>query len=153
MSSRQHNRQGRAAQAAAIALVLGLAATVPAASKPPEHKPKPKPKLELLTETQSEALEQESIQFGVESKRGDEVRVKGTLTVNGIPEPYVFDLRPQSRRLRQQHAKLRLELSRRQREVLAFAEQACMGARVDVQGKVGSRIGELHESLRKDPGC
>ena len=139
---------------AILALVaVGLLAPFAAAGDEKPPKPKPKPKLELLTASQAGALEKKSIKIGVESKRGDEVRVKATLTVSGIPEPYVFALKPQTKPLKGEEANVRLTLSARQREVLAFAEQACMGAKITATGKVGKQIGDLKAQLRKDPGC
>ena len=104
-----------------------------ATAKPDEPKPKPKPKLELLTATQEAALAKQAIKVAVTSKRGDEARVKATLVVDGFPDDFTFRLGPESKRLRNRKANVRLKLSARQQEVLAFAAQACdeatLGAR------------------------
>ena len=138
------------ALAAAVLLVPGAFAA--AKPKPPEPKPKP-PRLELLTETQEAALRQRKIKLGVESKDGRRVRVTAELVVEGIPADFHFALEPQRKRLRDGEAKIVMQLSRRQREVLAFGEQACMRADVNAQAKVADRVHTIHESLRKSAGC
>ena len=142
----------RPALALAAAALLASAAPVLAKPDPPEPKPKP-PELELLTRSQEAALRQERIKFATESKDGRRVRVVAELVVEGIPEDFHFQLEPQRKRLRHGEAKVSMELSRRQREVLAFGEQACMRADVNAQAKVGSRVRTIHDSLRKSPGC
>lgn len=135
----------------AIALA-GLLA--PGALAAPDKPPKPKPpKLELLTKSEQAALLQNKIRIGVVSRRGERVRVMADLAIEGIPEDFHFALKPQRKRLRDREAKVSMRLSQRQREVLAFAEQACMGADVDARAKVGRRTGSLHASLRKSAGC
>ena len=80
--------------------LLSLALTGPGMAEKPEPKPKPKPKLELLTETQEAVLRKEAVKVEVQSKRGDEARVKARLVVDGFPDDYSFRLGPESRRLR-----------------------------------------------------
>ena len=86
------------------------------------------------------------------SKRGDEVRVKATLVVDGFPEDYTFRLGPESEKLRDREAKVRLRLSARQREVLAFAAQACDDATVSARGKAAGKTGRVSGPLRPK-GC
>jgi hypothetical protein len=136
-----------------LALAL-LVAILPAVSesKPPPPKPKP-PQLELLTQSQDAALRQSRLKLAVESKHGRYATVDAELVVEGIPEDYRFKLGPKRERLRQDEAKIRMQLSQRQREVLAFGEQACMRADVNAQAKVGKRVRTIHKSLRKSAGC
>ena len=135
----------------AVAALLATAAPVLAK---PEDPPKPKPpELELLTRSQEAALRQKRIKFAVRSEDGRRVRVVAELVVEGIPEDFHFQLEPQRKRLRHDEARVSMELSRRQREVLAFGEQACMRADVNAQAKVGSRVRTIHEPLRKSAGC
>ncbi len=144
-------RSSTAALAAgAIAGLIVLAGTAPA--KPPKPEPRPKPTLELLTETQQGALRKRAIKVGVRSKRGDEVRVKATLVVDGFPEDYTFRLGPESEKLRDREAKVRLRLSARQREVLAFAAQACDDATVSARGTAAGKTGRVSGPLRPK-GC
>lgn len=144
-------RSSTAALAAcAVAGLIVLAGTAPA--KPPKPEPRPKPTLELLTETQQGALRKRAIKVGVRSKRGDEVRVKATLVVDGFPEDYTFRLGPESEKLRDREAKVRLRLSARQREVLAFAAQACDDATVSARGKAAGKTGRVSGPLRPK-GC
>jgi hypothetical protein len=138
-----------------LAAAVLLAGSAPALAKPddpPPPKPKP-PQLELLTRSQEAALRQQRIKFAVESKEGRRVRVVAELVVEGIPEDFHLQLEPQRKRLRHGEAKVSMQLSRRQREVLAFGEQACMRADVNAQAKVGKRVRTIHDSLRKSPGC
>ncbi len=134
---------------------MALAAVIaPAALAKPEQPPKPKPpELALLTETQEAALRQGKIKLGVESKDGRRVRVHAELVIEGIPDDFHFGFSPERKRLRDHEAKVSFELNRRQREVLAFAEQACMRADVNAQGKVGSRVDTIHEQLEKPAEC
>jgi hypothetical protein len=135
-----------------ILLLLGVLAAT--ATAKPEKPPKPKPpELALLTESQEAALRQRKIKVGVESKDGRRVRVHAELVVEGIPEDFHFAFGPERKRLRREEAQVSFELSRRQREVLAFAEQACMRADVNAQGKVGSRVDTIHEQLEKPAEC
>jgi hypothetical protein len=120
--------------------------------KPPKPKPKP-PELELLTDSQQAALRQNRVKFLVESKKGRRTKVIAELIVEGIPEDYHFNLKPQRKKLHDNEAKIKIKLSQRQREVLAFGEQACMAADVNAQAKVGKRKRTIHDSLRKSPGC
>ena len=138
----------------ALALGALLCFLLPAGARSQSDKPKPKPepkppKLELVTDSQATALRQKKIKIGVHSRRGEEVRVKASLVIEGIPEDFHFQLKPRNGALRHDEAVVGLRLSQRQREVLAFAEQACMSAEVDAQGKVGTRTGTLHAALRK----
>jgi hypothetical protein len=126
-----------------VALAAAAMGGVAAARPDDEPAPKPKPKLELLTETQEAAVRKGAIKFEVRSKRGDEVRVKATLVVEGFPADYAFRLRPESKRLRNRKAKVPLRLSPRQREVLAFSAQACDGATVDAEARAAGRTGKL----------
>ncbi len=57
----------------------------------------PKPKLELLTASQEEALLKGAVKVEVRSKRGDEVRVKAILVVDGFPDNFTFKLGPESK--------------------------------------------------------
>jgi len=134
---------GPIAVAAAFAL-----APAPASSDDAPHKPKPK--LELLTETQRAALRHESIRVGVESRRGDEARAEAGLVVEGYPDDFHFRLGPERKRLRDGEATIRLKLSARQHEVLAFAAQACMGTTVNVEAKAAGKTAKLSAHLRKD---
>ena len=106
---------------AAAALVLAAATASGAAWAKPDDtpKPKPKPKLELLTASQEEALLKGAVKVEVRSKRGDEVRVKAILVVDGFPDDFTFKLGPESKGLRDGRAKVKLGLSARKREVLA----------------------------------
>jgi hypothetical protein len=133
----------------------GLLALVPACvAKPPDKPPKPKPpELELLTPSQQVALAEKKIRIGVVSKQGDRVRVQANLVVEGIPDDFHFALKPRSKPLRDGEAKVSFRLSQRQREVLAFGEQACMRADVSATAKVGKRSGTLDAALAKSPGC
>jgi hypothetical protein len=136
-----------------VPVVAALLIAAPVSAKP-DHPPKPKPpRLELLTRSQDAALRQQRLKFGVESETGRRVRVTAELVVEGIPEDFHFQLEPQRERLHHGQAKVSMELSRRQREVLAFGEQACMRADVNAQAKVGSRVRTIHDSLRKSPDC
>jgi hypothetical protein len=136
-----------------LTLVILVVCTATAVAKP--HKPpKPKPpEVELLTKSQDAALRQQRIKIGIESKQGKKVRVEAELVVEGIPEDFHFSFAPQRKRLRHHQAKVRYKLSRRQREVLAFGEQACMRADVNAQAKVGKRVTTIHEQLAKSPEC
>jgi hypothetical protein len=133
----------------AAGLALALVVSSSAAEKP--QRP-PKPKLELLTETQEAVLRNEAVKVRVRSKRGREARVKAGLVVDGFPDDFSFRLGPESRRLRDREARLRLPLSARQAEVLAFAEQACDGATLTLAAKAGKRRTSLETPLRAK-GC
>jgi hypothetical protein len=121
--------------AAGLALVLAAA---PAGGAQKPQRP-PKPKLTLLTETQNAVLRNDAVKVRVRSKRGREARVKARLVVDGFPDDFSFRLGPETRRLREREAKLRLPLSARQAEVLAFAEQACDDATLALVAKAGKR--------------
>jgi hypothetical protein len=131
---------------AAIAVAAGSVAAL----KPAE--PKPKPELELLTESHDEALSKRAIKLRVSSKRGDEVRAKATLVVDGFPDDFTFDLGPESRPLRKREANVKLKLSARQREVLEFAAQACDKATLEARARAANRTGRLDATLRAE-GC
>jgi hypothetical protein len=135
----------RLAIVAAGLTVMLTPASAGGAEKP--HRP-PKPKLELLTETQEAVLRNDAIKVRVRSRRGREARVKAGLVVDGFPDDYSFRLGPESRRLRDREAKLKLPLSARQAEVLAFAEQACGGATLTLAAKAGKRQTRLEAPLR-----
>ena len=138
------------------ALTLALVATVGCGSTAakPHKPPKPKPpKLELLTRSQAAALRQSRIKIGVESQKGKQVSVEAELVIEGIPDDFHFSFPSHRSRLRDHEAKVSFHLSRRQREVLAFGEQACMSANVNAQAKVGDRVSTIHESLAKPPEC
>ena len=139
--------------ATALGVVVGLVLApvgIGAATKPDEPKPKPKPKLELLTETQEAALSKGAIKVEVTSKRGDEARVKATLVVDGFPDDFSFRLGPESKRLRNRKAKVKLKLSARQQEVLEFAAQACDDATLTAQARAAQRTGTLAAELRSE---
>lgn len=143
----------RSSAAGVLALAL-LLAILPAVSESKPEPPKPKPpELELLTRSQDAALRQGRLKFAAESRHGRYVSLNAELVVEGIPEDYRFRLKPQRQRLRRHEAKFRMQLSQRQREVLAFGEQACMRADVNAQAKVGKRVRTIHESLRKSADC
>ena len=126
----------------------------PAALAKPDKPPKPKPpQLELLTESQEAALRQRKLKLGVESKDGRSVRVHAELVIEGIPEDFHFSFGPRRKGLHENETKVTFRLDRREREVLAFAEQACMRADVNAQAKVGSRVDTIHAELRKSAGC
>jgi hypothetical protein len=136
--------------------VLGLAVTAaPGWAKPDDHKPpKPKPpRLELLTESEDAALRTNKIKIGVESEQGRRVRVEAEMVIEGIPDNFHFAFKPQRKRLRHREATVAFKLNGRQREVLAFAAQACMGTDVNAQGKVGKRVATIHGQLEKPPEC
>jgi RNase P/RNase MRP subunit p29 len=137
----------RRACATLLGVALAAAAIGGVAAAKPDDEPKPKPKLELLTETQEAAISKGAIKLEVRSKRGDEVRVKATLVVEGFPADYTFRLRPESKRLRNRKAKVLLRLSPRQREVLAFSAQACDGATLDAEARAARRTGKLTATL------
>ena len=153
MDSGVRMRRGLAIRGVALgaSAAFVVASAGPGAAAKPD-KPKPRPKLALLTETQQEALRKHAVKVEVRSKRGDEVRAKATLVVEGFPEDYSFRLGPESKQLRDQRAKVRLELSARQREVLAFAAQACDEATLDIEARAANRTGTLEEKLPSD-GC
>lgn len=138
-------RQAVLAGVAAIVLA-GSAITLAPAAKPSDEKPRPK--LDLLTETQEAVLRSEAVKIEVRSKRGFEVRGEAALVVDGYPEDYSFRLGPESRRLRNDEARVRLDLSARQQEVLAFAQQACDEATLDARAKAGRKTGRLTATLR-----
>ena len=102
----------------------------------------------MLTETQEAVLRNEAVKVQVRSRRGREARVKAGLVVDGFPDDFSFRLGPESRRLRDREARLRLPLSARQAEVLAFAEQACDGATLTLAAKAGKRRTSLEAPLR-----
>jgi hypothetical protein len=114
--------------------LLALALAGPGLAEKPRE---PKPRLELLTESQEAVLRNEAVKVRVESKRGRRARVEARLTVDGFPDDFNFRLGPESGRLRRDEAKLKLPLSARQEEVLAFAEQACDGARLELEVRAG----------------
>lgn len=132
------------------AAVTWLAATAGAAGEP-DSRP-PKPKLALLTETQEAVLRNDAVRVKVRSRAGRKARVKGHLVVDGFPDDFSFRLGPEVKRLRDHEAKLKLPLSARQAEVLAFAEQACDGAALALRAKVGKRARRLDAPLRAR-GC
>jgi hypothetical protein len=139
--------------AVAAAVLLGTAAPVVAK---PDHPPKPKPKppkVELLTKSQDAALQQERIKIGVESKAGSRTHVEAELVVEGIPDDFHFSFPRQSKPLRNHEATVTYRLNRREREVLAFGEQACMRADLNAQAKVGKRVTTIHDQLEKSPEC
>ena len=145
--------RARAATILALGGLLIAAATAvagPGDDEPPKPKP---PQLELLTRSQAAALRQGRIKFSVESEQGRRVRVEAELVVEGVPEDFHFNLKPQRKRLRRGEAKVSMKLSQRQREVLAFGEQACMGATVNAQAKVAKRVDTIHEPLKKSSDC
>lgn len=129
----------------ATGLTLALAVSASAAERPPRPS---KPRLALLTETQDAVLRNEAVKVRVRSKRGREARVRAGLVVDGFPDDFSFRLGPEVRRLREREAKLKLPLSARQAEVLAFAEQACDGATLALVAKVGKRKARLDAPLR-----
>ena len=134
-------------------LLAGSAAAAPGGDEdPPKPKPKP-PQVELLTETQAQALRQRRIKIRVTSEQGRRARLKAELVVEGIPEDFYFSFPPQRKRLRDRTANFKFELGRRQREVLAFGEQACMRADVNAQAKVGDRATTIHKQLDKPREC
>ena len=137
-----------------VAIAAGLLAPMAVADdqKPPKPKPKP-PQLELLTKTEDAALQTNKIKIGVKSDHGRRVRVEAEMVVEGIPDDFHFAFRPQRKRLRHGEATASFKLNARQREVLAFADQACMGTDVNAQGKVGSRVRTIHDSLRAPSDC
>jgi len=139
---------------AAAALVLAAATASGAAWAKPDDtpKPKPKPKLELLTASQEEALLKGAVKVEVRSKRGDEVRVKAILVVDGFPDDFTFKLGPESKRLRDGRAKVRLGLSARKLEVLEFAAQACDKATLEMEARAARKTGRLEATLRSE-GC
>jgi len=125
-----------------------------AGAEPGDGPPKPpKPKLELLTETQQAALRREAIKLSVASKRGKQGRVEATLVVGGFPSDYNLKLGADTGRLRDGEAELRLALSARQREVLAFGAQACEPATLHAQARAGGRGVELSHGLRRPQRC
>lgn len=135
--------------AAIVATTVSLLIAATAGEAKPDKPPKPpKPKLELLTETQEAVLRNEAVKVQVRSRRGREARVKAGLVVDGFPDDFSFRLGPESRRLRDREARLRLPLSARQAEVLAFAEQACDGATLTLAAKAGKRRTSLEAPLR-----
>ncbi|MGH2987294.1 MAG: hypothetical protein ACRDLO_11505 [Solirubrobacterales bacterium] len=140
----------RRAGATLLGVALAAAAIGGVAAAKPDDEPKPKPKLELRTESQEEALRNKAIKVAVRSKRGDEVRVKATLVVDAFPSPHTFKLGPESKRLRDGKAKVRLNLSARKREVLAFAAQACDKATVEVEARAARETGSLEGTLRPE---
>jgi hypothetical protein len=130
-----------------LAAVAAIAIAATAVGSGLAAKP-PRPKLELLTESQEAVLRNHAVKLEVRSRRGDEARVKATLVVDGFPDDYTFRLGPESRPLRGREAKLRLPLSRRQEEVLAFAQQACDKATLTARAKAGRRVDGLTATLR-----
>jgi hypothetical protein len=137
---------------AAAALVLAAATASGAAWAKPDDtpKPKPKPKLELLTASQEEALLKGAVKVEVRSKRGDEVRVKAILVVDGFPDDFTFKLGPESKGLRDGRAKVKLGLSARKREVLEFAAQACDKATLEMEARAARKTGRLEATLRSE---
>jgi hypothetical protein len=145
---------GNRATSAALATVVAIAAGGAGAAIGEKPKPKPpKPRVELLTGNQEGALRHRAIRAEVRSRRGSQARVKGTLYVDGYPDDYVFRLGPKSKRLRGGEARVALELSARQREVLDFAAQTCRPASITVSAKVGKRSRTVDERLRKPRDC
>lgn len=138
-----------------LALTLLLAAATTGAAKPGDDKPpKPKPpQVELLTRSQEAALRQGRIKVEVESEQGRRTRVEAELVVEGIPDDFHLPFPAQRKRLQSGAAKVTFRLNRRQEEVLAFGEQACMRADVNAQAKVGKRASTIHEQLAKPAGC
>ena len=84
--------------ASSSALVLAPAG-IGARNEADEPKPKPKPKLELLTETAGGGSGKAAIKVEVTSQRGDEARVKATLSSTAFPRTSAF-ARPRAKRLR-----------------------------------------------------
>jgi len=130
--------------AAALTLVPAIAAG--GVAQRPDRPPKPR--LELLSETQESVLRQEAVKVRVSSRRGRRARVSARLVVDGYPDDFSFRLGPEAKRLRDREARLKLPLSARQHEVLAFAEQACDGATLALRAKVGERGRRLNAPLR-----
>lgn len=145
-------------RAAPLTLFLAVALSASAAAapgdddKPPKPEPKP-PKVELLTKSQEAALRQRRIKIAVTSRKGRRARLEAELVVEGIPEDFYFSFPQQRKRLRGDEAKFTFKLGRRQREVLAFGEQACMRADVNAQAKVADRAETIHEQLEKSADC
>ncbi len=133
--------------AAIVAMTVSLLIAATAGEAKPDKPPKRR-ELELLTETQEAVLRNEAVKVQVRSRRGREARVKAGLVVDGFPDDFSFRLGPESRRLRDREARLRLPLSARQAEVLAFAEQACDGATLTLAAKAGKRRTSLEAPLR-----
>jgi hypothetical protein len=126
-------------------LAAGLVALAVAGPGLADKPRKPKPTLELLTESQEAVLRNDAVKVRVESRRGRKARVEARLIVDGFPDDFSFRLGPESGRLRGDAAKLKLPLSARQREVLAFAEQACDRADLELEvraGRAKSRVGK-----------
>jgi hypothetical protein len=138
--------------AAALAALLALGGAGAATEAKPKPR-KPKPKLELMTTTQEGALARKAIKVAVNSKRGREARLRGTLFVDGFPDDYHFRLGPKTKRLRGGEATFALPLSARKREVLDFAAQTCRPASVDLAVKVGRGRDALDKRLRKPNDC
>jgi hypothetical protein len=73
--------------------------------------------------------------------------------VDGYPEDFPFELRPQTKRLRDHAAVLHFALSARQLEVLDFAIKTCRGATVGLGVTVGRGSGSLSQSLALPRDC
>ncbi|MFL5871135.1 MAG: hypothetical protein ACJ75R_08630 [Solirubrobacterales bacterium] len=137
-----------------IAAVGCLAAGAVAKPKPPHHHKPPRPKVELLTGTEQGVLRREQVKVGVQSKRGDEARVKARFVVDGYPDDFIFRLGPESAKLGDDGAGVaKLGLSPRQREVLDFAIKSCHGATLSISATVNNRTGHANGSLRMPSGC
>ena len=149
MNAFRHRAAGLIA-VAAIAVATGTAADAPAK---PDHKPKPKPKLTLLTTSEEAALSKRAIKVAVESKAGEKVRVQARFVVDGFPEDFVFRLGPESKKLRDGEATVKLKLSPRKREVLDFAIKSCRGASLDLEATAAKRTGRLSAELTMPSDC
>ena len=139
------------ARALAI-LAAPLIALGPASAPADESEREPKPSVKLLTETQRAVLRNDAVKVRVRSQRGRKARVEADLLVEGFPDDYRFALGPESRRLRDDRAKVRLPLSARQAEVLAFAEQACDGATLRLEAHAGRATARATRPLHRK-GC
>ena len=102
----------------------------------------------LLTATEEGALRRKAIKVEVDSSRGAEARVKATFVVDGYPEDFTFRLGPETGKLRDGEATVRLPLSPRQREVLDFAIKSCRGATLGDRGEGGQA-----NRAASAPGC
>ena len=137
----------------ALAAIAGVSVIAVDASAKPDHKPKPKPKLTLLTTSEEAALSKRAIKVAVESKAGEKVRVQARFVVDGFPEDFVFRLGPESKKLRDRQATVKLKLSPRKREVLDFAIKSCRGASVDLEATAAKRTGRLSAQLQLPDDC
>jgi hypothetical protein len=106
-----------------------------------------------MTGTEEGVLRREEIKVRVDTDRGSVAKVTNHFVVEGYPEDFPFDLRPQTKKFHDHTAVVHFKLSARQLEVLDFAVKTCRGATVNLGVTVGRGSGALTQGLNLPNDC